>query len=43
MNTGPVCAFAAAFAWMSRTASVKEVWVRAARYSCGTAERSEIR
>lgn len=43
MKTGPVCWAAAALAWISRTASVSESCVFAAWYSCGTAERIEMR
>ncbi len=43
MKTGPVCCAAAARSWMPRTAAVRESWVFAAWYSCGTAERIEMR
>jgi hypothetical protein len=43
MNTGPLCRPAAAVAWISRTPSVREAWLRAAWKSCGTAERIEMR
>lgn len=43
MNTGPDCGVVAVRPWIARTASVREVWVRAASKSWGTAERREMR